>query len=222
MKKNLELFLNITGRLIYLAGTSLAIFFAGGGQSFIRKPVGIIYLTLWNIWWMVTFLGRQRGRQTQYDLGKNWLVILSGFISVPFLILVPAWEYAGFTGPLPRDSLLSWIGLIAFTVGIAIQSIAMWQLRSFYTVRLGVRENQKLVTTGIYSTIRHPGYFSYLLSIAGIGLSLSSLATLIFLLPIFLFLRSRIANEEKMMLTEYGDSYRQYMLKTWHLIPFVY
>ena len=83
------LIMNIFGRLLYLAGTSLAICFFSEGQNFIRKPLGIVYLILWNIWWTVTFLGRQTGRQTQYDPGRNWLVILSGIISVPFLILIP-------------------------------------------------------------------------------------------------------------------------------------
>ncbi len=222
MKKNLQVLFDILGRLVFLAGTSMAIFFSGGGLGFVQKRVGIIYLILWNIWWAVTFLGRQRGRQTKYDPGRNWFVILSGIISVPFLILIPPLEYAGFTGPIPRDSVLSWIGLTIFALGIALQSAAMWQLRSFYTVRLGVQKDQKLVTTGMYSRIRHPGYFSYLLSIAGIALSLSSLATLIFIIPIILFLTSRIASEEKMLISEFGDSYREYMLKTRRLIPFLY
>lgn len=222
MKRNFQIFLEIIGRLIYLAGTSIAICFCGGGLSFVQKRVGITYLILWNIWWAVTFLGRQRGSRTKYDPGSNWLVILSGMISVPFLILIPPLEYAGFSGPVPRDSVLSWIGLAIFALGIALQSAAMWQLRSFYTVRLGVQKDQKLVTAGMYSRIRHPGYFSYLLSIAGIALSLSSLATLIFIIPIFLFLTSRIAGEEKMLISEFGDSYREYMQKTRRLIPFLY
>lgn len=222
MKRNLQLLMNISGRLIYLVGTSLAINFSGGGQNFILKPVGVLYLILWNSWWAVTFLGRQQGKPTKYDFGKNWLVVLSGMISVPFLIVIPPLEYASFDGPMLRDSVLSWIGLSVFATGIVIQSIAMWQLRSFYTVRLGVRKDQQLVTTGVYSRIRHPGYFSYLLSIVGIGLSLSSLATLIFIMPIFLFLKSRIASEEKMLVAEFGDSYQQYMLKTCRLIPFIY
>jgi len=98
----------------------------------------------------------------------------------------------------------------------------MWQLRSFYTVRLGVQANQTLVTTGAYRRIRHPGYFSYLLSIVGISLALSSLASLCFIVLIFLFLRTRIASEEKMLIAEFGDAYRQYMHETWRLVPFVY
>ena len=42
------------------------------------------------------------------------------------------------------------IALLLFAIGIILQSIAMWQLRSYYTVRLGVQSGQHLVTSGIY------------------------------------------------------------------------
>lgn len=213
---------NILGRLIYLAGTSLTIYFVGGGSSFVRKPVGMIYLILWNIWWIITFLGRQRGQETKYEQGQKWLVIISGLLSVPYLIVVPVWEYAHFAGPLPREGLMSWLGLVLFVAGILIQSLAMWQLRSFYTVRLGVQSNQKLVTNGLYRRIRHPGYLSYLMSIVGIGLALSSIATLVLVVLIWIFLHFRIKSEEEMLLAEFGDQYRQYMKRTWKLIPFIY
>ena len=101
-------------------------------------------------WYRRPFLGRQKGDETPHDKGQKWLVILTGLISVPFLILVPPWEFASFSGPIPRAGILAWIGLLLFAIGIILQSIAMWQLRSYYTVRLGVQSGQDLVTTGIY------------------------------------------------------------------------
>ena len=57
---------------------------------------------------------------------------------MPFLILVPPWEFASFSGPILRAGIMAWIGLLLFAIGIILQSIAMWQLRSYYTVRLGM------------------------------------------------------------------------------------
>jgi protein-S-isoprenylcysteine O-methyltransferase Ste14 len=222
MDKRLALPFNILGRLIYLAVTSLIIWMIGGGVSFCRSPVGMTYLILWNIWWIVTFLGRRKGDETPHDMSQKWLVILSGVISVPFLILVPPWEFASFPGPIPRAGITAWIRLILFAIGIIMQSIAMWQLRSYYTVRLGVQPGQHLVMTGLYRRIRHPGYLSYLISMLGIGLAMSSLGMLVFLIPIFFFIRARIRSEEKMLLEEFGEEYAEYMRRTQKLIPFVY
>ena len=181
-----------------------------------------MYLILWLVWWSATFLGRRRGEATVYDKGQKLLVTLSGLFSVPFLILVPSWEYVHFSGSLVRDGFASWIGLSFFAMGILLQSIAMVQLGAAYTLRLGVSPRQELVATGAYRWIRHPGYLSNLLSIFGIGLSMSSVATLVFLVAIFLFIRIRIRSEEGMLLAEFGDSYRAYRVRTKMLVPFLY
>lgn len=222
MDKRLLLLLNILGRLVYLAGTSLAIWLIGGGAAFGHSSIGLSYLILWNVWWIVTFLGRQRGVKTPYDKKQNVLVILSGSLSVPFLIIIPPWEFAHFSGPVPRAGLTAWIGLLLFALGIILQSIAMWQLRSYYTVRLGVHECQPLVTTGVYRWVRHPGYLSYLISILGIGLAMSSIAVLAMDILIFIFIHFRIKNEEIMLLEAYGKQYDEYAKRTKKLLPFIY
>jgi protein-S-isoprenylcysteine O-methyltransferase Ste14 len=214
--------MSILGRLVYLAGTSLAIWLIGGGVSFGSSSIGPAYLILWNVWWLVTFMGRQRGIKTPYDHKQRIWVILSGSLSVPFLIIVPPWEFSSFSGPIPRAGLTAWIGLLLFALGIILQSIAMWQLRSFYTVRLNVRECQPLVKTGAYRWVRHPGYLSYLVSILGIGLAMSSLAVLALDILIFIFIHFRIKNEEMMLLEVFRKQYDDYAKRTRKLLPFIY
>ncbi len=222
MHQRWVLFLNILGRLTYLAGTSLVIWLIGGGMAFGRSSIGLTYLLLWNVWWLVTFLGRRRGEKTPYDRKQKLWVALTGLLSVPFLIIVPPWEFAHLTGPIPRAGLTAWIGLILFALGIILQSIAMWQLRLFYTVRLGVRESQPLVMTGVYRWIRHPGYLSYLISILGIGLAMSSVAVMVLDILVFIFIHFRIQNEEAMLLEMFGGQYAEYIKRTWKLLPRIY
>jgi protein-S-isoprenylcysteine O-methyltransferase Ste14 len=222
MDKRLLLVLNILGRLIYLAGTSYVIWLCGGGEPFGRSSVGLVYLILWNAWWIVTFLGRQRGNPTDFDKKQKLPVILSGLLSVPALIIVPSWEFATFSGPIPRAGSSAWIGLVLFALGIILLSVAMWQLRSFYTVRLGVREDQPLMTTGVYRWIRHPGYLSYLISILGIGLAMSSVGVLALNILVAIFVHFRIKNEEAMPLEAFGEQYAEYIKSTKKLLPFLY
>lgn len=221
-KNQISIFLNVLGRLIYIISTSLIIIFAGGGIIFLNKPVGIIYLILWILWSIIIFIGRQRGEDTKYNKGQKILVNITGIISIPFLIVVPSCEYSFGYGPLPRDGILSWIGLGVFALGIIMQAIAMWQLRGFYTVRLGIQPEHRLVTTGLYRLLRHPGYLSYIISIFGIGLSLSSFFTIVFVVFIVIFILWRIKGEEEMLLAEFGDEYRMYMKSTKKLIPYIY
>lgn len=220
--KRMKLFSAILGRLIYILVTSMVILLVGGGPAFLNKSIGACYLILWILWWTVTFIGRRKGEDTVYDKGQKMLVIISAIVSIPFLIYIPVWEYSDFEGPIPRDGVLSWAGIILFVSGIIIQSIAMWQLKGFYTVRIGIQPEQKLVTSGLYRFIRHPGYLSYIITIIGIGLSLSSILTLLFVVFIILFLVLRIKGEEEMLLKEFGDEYKAYMKRTKKIIPFIY
>jgi len=194
----------------------------GGGVAFIHRPVGATYLVLWAAWWMATMMGRQRGTSSAYDRKQRMIVMITSMITVPLLVIAPPWEYAHLAGPIPRDGPLAWTGLVVFAFGIVLQSAAMWALRGQYTVRLGVRPGHRLVTGGPYRLVRHPGYLSYILSLAGIGLALSSLVGLGLAISIVPFISWRIKGEEEMLLIEFGEEYRAYMRKTKRLIPFVY
>lgn len=212
----------LIGRFIFIAASCAIIVIAGGGVAFIRRPVGALYLALWVVWWLVTSLGRQIGAPSAYDKTQRVIVIAISFVSVPLLVVAPPWEYAHFAGPIPRDGPLVWIGLALFASGIALQAAAMWALRGMYTVRLGRQPEHHLVTSGPYRLVRHPGYLSYIISMTGIGLALSSLLDLGLTILVVPFIPWRTEREEKMLLAEFGEEYRIDMQQTKRLIPLVY
>lgn len=210
------------GRGVFILGSAWLIVLAGGGSSFLRRPVGIVYLALWVVWWVATFAGRRRGETTPYDRNQHAIVVVTGSVTVPLLILAPSWEYAHFAGPLPRDGPLAWSGISLFAAGMVLQIAAMRALGSGFTVRLGVQPGRKLVTSGPYRYIRHPGYASYLMSVSGIGFAMGSLVMFAVVLLIVPFILWRIKNEEAMLLSEFREEHSAYMRRTWRLVPFVY
>jgi protein-S-isoprenylcysteine O-methyltransferase len=193
----------LIGLLVFVVICCVLIVVAGGGTVFVQRSVGLTYLALWVVWWLVIAVGRRRGARSDYDRGQ-WIVMTLGTLALIGLILLPPWEYTQFAGPIPRDGPLAWAGLCLFTAGIVLQSAAFWSLRSFYTSRLGMQPGHRLVTGGPYRWVRHPGYLSSLLCLAGMGLALSSIAGLAltaFVVPLVLW---RIEGEEKMLVTEFG------------------
>jgi protein-S-isoprenylcysteine O-methyltransferase len=113
---------------------------------------------------------------------------------------------------------------LAFMVsGLALRMWAAVTLGRHYTRTLLVAEDQKVVSTGPYARIRHPGYTGCLLLWSGFGV-LSSNLVLALLFPvvfvaIYLY---RISAEERMLLEALGDAYARYQRRTRKLIPFVY
>jgi protein-S-isoprenylcysteine O-methyltransferase Ste14 len=83
-----------------------------------------------------------------------------------------------------------------------------------------MRQDHELVTTGIYTHIRHPMYAAHLLWAVAQPLLLHNWlagpGALVFFVP---FLLIRISREELTMLDAFGQEYRAYVNRTGRLIP---
>ena len=88
--------------------------------------------------------------------------------------------------------------------------------------KLQIIDNQLLITDGIYSHIRHPLYLGELSRNLGFALLFSSFYGLAVMLIANLFLVVRIQIEEKMLIAYFGKDYKDYMKKTYKLIPYIY
>ena len=86
-----------------------------------------------------------------------------------------------------------------------------------------IQEGHRLVTSGPYRYVRHPGYAGSLLAALGIGVALGNLLSLaaMFLLPLVALLR-RIAVEEAALEAALGERYREYARSTRRLVPGVW
>jgi protein-S-isoprenylcysteine O-methyltransferase Ste14 len=111
--------------------------------------------------------------------------------------------------------------------GLAVTALFLWILgrshtdlsRSWSAV-VQIKENQKLVTEGIYHFIRHPIYTAHLLwGLAQALLVNNWVAGLPGLITIILIMILRIPREEGVLIGQFGEEYRQYMQKTGALLP---
>ena len=115
------------------------------------------------------------------------------------------------------------VGLVLMVSGAIIRTIAMRTLGKFFTRTLVMREAHRVVSTGIYRRIRHPGYLADLLLFGGSGIATSNVIGTVVIIGVLLpaFVR-RIAVEERMLREAFGQEYVEYSGNTWKLIPFVF
>jgi len=82
-----------------------------------------------------------------------------------------------------------------------------------------IHRSENIVTTGVYSTVRHPQYLGGLLAHVGVSFLLSALGSLI-VTPVMLSLIFLISwKEEKELIREFGEEYNVYKKKVPMLIP---
>jgi len=99
----------------------------------------------------------------------------------------------------------------------------MWTLKQFFTYSVTKVENQKIVETGLYKFLRHPGYLGQLIIFIGISISISNwISILAMMIPATLGFLYRIKVEERFMLKQIGEDYVNYQKHTKRLIPMIY
>jgi len=210
----------VASRILFAFVSSLVIAISGEGLAFVNRPIGATYLALWITYWLVQ-ARRQRGEPSEFDR-KQRIAYLAGAVYIPVLLIVPSWEYTHLNGPIPRDGPLALAGLVLFGFGIIVLVAAMRGLGRLYTSYLGIQREHHLVTTGPYKYIRHPGYLGEIMSMCGVGLSLSSIVGLVLGVVALGLVLVRIRSEEEMLIDNFVDEYQLYMKRTKRLIPFIY
>jgi protein-S-isoprenylcysteine O-methyltransferase len=108
-------------------------------------------------------------------------------------------------------------------IGLMIRIHALLSLKQYFTYSVAKVENHKIIETGLYKFIRHPGYLGQLLIFIGISISISNwLSILAMMVPITLGYLYRIKVEERFMVEQLGEDYPSYQKRTKRLIPMIY
>jgi protein-S-isoprenylcysteine O-methyltransferase Ste14 len=86
-----------------------------------------------------------------------------------------------------------------------------------------VQEGHEVVESGPYRLVRHPSYTGMVTCSAGVGLMLGNwLSVLVAAAPTLIGFTVRLLGEERTLAAELGAPYRDYMRRTWRLIPHVW
>ena len=115
------------------------------------------------------------------------------------------------------------VGICLMLAGIGLRWYSAAILGKYFTFDVAIQTGQTLVESGPYRYVRHPSYSGAMLSLLGLGLALGNWAGLLVALCCMgLAYAYRISVEEAALTAALGDSYKQYVSRTWRLVPFVF
>ena len=168
--------------------------------------------------------GMDRGNKITGILGlvSGWGFFIFWFgiwISPQPRLIIPFLQDPSFFIPvinlsIPIFHLIISIPFILIGAWFGIGSVRQTSLKVAETHR-----TERIVSTKIYSFIRHPQYFGGILAHIGISILLSSLFSLIFT-PIVILLNFLVAwKEEKELIREFGEEYKKYSEKVPMFVP---
>lgn len=120
----------------------------------------------------------------------------------------------------PLRSVPFGLGLVFMLAGLWIFHRSHVDLGTNWSVTLQMREDHRLVTTGVYARVRHPMYSSLLLlGIAQLLFLPNWLVGPAYLVSMGVLYVIRRPHEEQMMVDAFGDEYREYRQRTGALFP---
>ena len=115
------------------------------------------------------------------------------------------------------------IGMALVVIGLMVRVHSILTLKQYFTYSVAKVENHKIIETGLYKFIRHPGYLGQLIIFIGISISISNwLSILLMVIPVAMGYIYRIKVEERFMIEQMGEKYLNYQKRTKSLIPMIY
>ena len=146
------------------------------------------------------------------------LIVFGLLLGILLALKIPA------TTITSAPDIFFWLGIVLMYVGIALRLYAIKVLGRSFTTSVAVAPAQTLIETGPYRLIRHPSYTGILITLLGLGLSLTSnwLSLLVIMGCALIGFSYRIRVEEHVLQEYLGQRYQEYMRRTKRLIPFVF
>ncbi|KAH9256071.1 hypothetical protein BASA81_005847 [Batrachochytrium salamandrivorans] len=132
-----------------------------------------------------------------------------------------AWMFPQTKFALPEVQL---IGLGMVIGGQLARTTAMYQAGPSFTHMIAYEKHPRhqLVTTGIYSLLRHPAYFGWFYWSIGTQLVLGNpVCFVVYWGVAWNFFRIRLADEEEALVEMFGSEYVQYQARSYIGIPFI-
>ena len=221
----MKLFISAISKLVIGLGAIATLLFAPAGTfafpgawrllMLLFIPMIIMGVVLL-IWAPETLSRRLRSKEERVK--QKGVVALSGILFVASFILAGldfrfGWsEFPGW---------VTWTAGSIFLLSYGMYAEVMreneWLSRS-----IEVMEGQKVVSTGLYGTVRHPMYPATIVMFLAMPLMMGSWWAFLVMIPYVLAIVTRIKDEET-LLTKELEGYQEYKAKVrWKLMPYIW
>jgi protein-S-isoprenylcysteine O-methyltransferase Ste14 len=147
--------------------------------------------------------------------------IIQSLASIAFIavIVFPAIDHRLGWSTVPPYIVV--IGDIFVALGLLIVFL-VFKENTFTSAVIELDAEQKVISTGPYSLVRHPMYIGAIIMLLGIPVALGSWLGLLMIIPITLVIIFRLLDEEK-FLAKNLNGYEEYQNKVkYRLIPFIW
>ncbi|HUB93601.1 MAG TPA: isoprenylcysteine carboxylmethyltransferase family protein [Verrucomicrobiae bacterium] len=188
-------------------------------MPYLRTFIYLGWPCFWIYWTILAVRSKQNLVSTRYDRWFRFSAFLLIIIGLRVIYLLHInidyhlSSYGGLTTAL--------IGFIFFITGLALAIWARIHLGRNWGTPMSQKTEPELITSGPYSSVRHPIYSGILLATFGTALVVNTYWFALLIIGGVYFMYAA-TQEEKSMAKAFPNVYPTYVHRTKKLIPFIY
>jgi protein-S-isoprenylcysteine O-methyltransferase Ste14 len=185
--------------------------------GFERTLVWLLWLG-WAAYWLVAARHSAANRRVE-----SWRTGFSYRIPLLFGIVLLASPRRSPTSVVyhlwPSTALTMAVGILLIATGLGIAVWARHYLGKYWSGRITLKVDHRLIQSGPYGWVRHPIYSGLLLALLGTVITIGTLQSCVGVAIIFVAVVRKMALEEQWMAAQFGNEYEVYRRRVNALIP---
>lgn len=148
-------------------------------------------------------------------------IVRLSILVLTFTLLFARWTAIGMLGAgfRPQDPVLRNIGFVLAVGGIALAAWARVHLGQFWSDKVVLKVDHRLIRTGPYSRLRHPIYSGVLLGVAGTALVLGEWRGVLAFAILVINYSIKARREDQILAGAFADSFNEHKRRAGFLLP---
>lgn len=190
----------------------------------VAKIIWVLFIVAWGV---IRYKPNVKSRKVAKSVVSRTLKERFSMIVSSFgLGYIPAvWIFTDFLDGFDynQNIILTIIGAVLLLISLRLFRLTHKALGKMWSHSLDLREDHKLVTSGIYEKVRHPMYTAFWVWAIGAAFLLPNwVAGFSGLIGFGILFFLRVGQEEEMMKAEFGEEYEAYIKRTDKVFPKIY
>jgi protein-S-isoprenylcysteine O-methyltransferase Ste14 len=185
-------------------------------------------LSLWQIdlipwylfaaYWTITALRVKRTKASEKSVDRFATIAV---LFVAFYLLYAEWPRWPWLQQrfVPAERSIVLLGIVLTSVGVAVAIWARRTLGEYWSARVTLKEEHRLIRSGPYRWVRHPIYTGMFVATAGTALVVGQWRAMLAVILLLVAHSRKALREEAMLTSEFGDEYSAYRRSTGFLFP---
>jgi protein-S-isoprenylcysteine O-methyltransferase Ste14 len=145
--------------------------------------------------------------------------VISGILLAGVIVVYSFFPALNAQFQLPLPVWLRWLGVSFSVICLLFWIYSQEILSRQWSANVKIQEEHSLITAGPYRVMRHPIYTAMIFWSIGLALFTANVFFIAFIVVMILWTPPRVLKEEQMMISHFGDEYREYMKTTGRYFP---